>query len=349
MNYAIDGFFLTQRMTGIQRYAYELCVQLDAFAEKDSIEIIVPQWAEVQVSFNNIKVVYWGKNKSLMWQQIDLPLYLLTRRKKGIFFTNTLPLIYAKGIIALHDVSCKANPHFFTSKRDRLSALWHRIHYFRAAHSKMTILTVSEFSKSEIRKYYKIEANRIHIIYNAWQHMKRVEASKDIFLKYPFLQDRNYVFSMSTLAPNKNFQWIIEAALNNPHMQFAIAGGGNLKKVVSNTCYEELSNVVFLGYISDADAKALMGRCRTFLFPTFYEGFGIPPLEALACGAINIVVSDTPCMHEIYGSCGTYINPNGTDYLIDCAPLSAQLRETILNKYTWEKSARKLYELLKDL
>ena len=279
-----------------------------------------------------------------MWQQSDVPRYLKKNKKKGIFFTNIFPVSYAKGIITIHDVSYKANPQFFTSKRDRISALWHRINYWRAAHSKMKIVTVSEFSKSEIVKYYHVNPDRITVVYNAWQHMNRIEAAKDTFDKYPYLNKEEYYFSMSTLAPNKNFKWILEAAKQNPNEVFAIAGGGKLKKVADESGYSNLNNVFFLGYVSDEDAKTLMGNCKAFIFPTLYEGFGIPPLEAIACGAKGVFVSDTPCMHEIYGNEVEYIDLNNINKYI--FQKNVQLSNEILERYSWIQSTRKIVGII---
>ena len=88
-----------------------------------------------------------------------------------------------------------------------------------------------------------------------------------------------------------------------------------------------------------------MANCKAFLFPTLYEGFGIPPLEAVACGVPRIVVSDTPCMHEIYGENAEYLNPR--DYQVRLQmPLNRQEVNSNLKKYSWKESAEKLKTLL---
>ena len=340
--YVIEGLFLTQRITGIQRYAYEITMELDKIVQKNELEIIVPNSIKEIPDLKKIKVIKYGKHDVILWQQIDVPRYLRKKNKKGIFFTNILPLFYAKGIITIHDVSYKANPQFFISKRDRVSALWHRINYWRAAHSKMKIVTVSEFSKSEIVKYYHVNPERITVVYNAWQHMNRIEAAKDTFDKYRYLKKEEYYFSMSTLAPNKNFKWILEAAKQNPNEVFAIAGGGKLKEVAEESGYRDLNNVFFLGYVSDEDAKTLMGNCKGFIFPTLYEGFGIPPLEAIACGAKRVMVSNTTCMHEIYEDKVGYINVNASNIDKDELNNKDKVIEDILEKYSWKKSAKKM-------
>ena len=337
--YVIDGLFLTQKITGIQRYAYEITMELDKIVLKNTLEILVPESFENIPDLKNIKVVRYGKKHGVLWQQIDFARYVRMHKMQCICFTNILPLFYPHGIITIHDVSYKANPRFFTSKRDRISALWHRLNYWCAAHSSMKIVTVSEFSKSEIA------SERITVIYNAWQHMNRIKAASDTFERYPQLAKGSYYFSMSTLAANKNFKWILYAAKNNPDEQFAIAGGGKLKGAAEAEGFAELPNIRFLGYVSDEDAKTLMANCKAFLFPTLYEGFGIPPLEAVACGAPRIVVSDTPCMHEIYGENAEYFNPR--DYQVRLQmPLNRQEVNSNLKKYSWKESAEKLKTLL---
>lgn len=343
--YVIDGLFLTQTITGIQRYAYELTHELDKIVPPHTIEILVPKNAELSSDYQNIKLVRYGSLHGILWEQINFAHYAQRNKANCICLTNVLPLLYAYGIVAIHDVSYKVNPQFFTSKRDRLSALWHRLNYWRATHSSMKIVTVSKFSKSEIIKYYRMNPERITVIYNAWQHMNRIKAASDTFERYPQLAKVSYYFSMSTLAANKNFKWILYAAKNNPDEQFAIAGGGRLKGAAEAEGFAELPNIRFLGYVSDEDAKTLMANCKAFLFPTLYEGFGIPPLEAVACGAPRIVVSDTPCMHEIYGENTEYLNPR--DYQVRLQiPLNRQEVNNNLKKYSWKESAEKLKTLL---
>ena len=345
--FVIDGLFLTQRVTGIQRYAYELTLELDKIVPSGVVEIVVPKRAVLTVEYENIKVIKYGRLPGIPWQQIDFAHYVRKNNAECICLTNVIPLVYPKGFVTIHDVSYKANPQFFTSIRDRLSALWHRLNYWKAARSNMTIITVSEFSKREIEKYYKVSKERIKIIYNAWQHISRIAASVDIFERYPQLRKNNYYFSLSSLAANKNFKWLLYAAKNNPSEQFAIAGGGKLKGVAEASGLKDFPNIHFLGYVSDADAKALMAGCKAFIFPTLYEGFGIPPLEAVASGARRIVVSDTPCMHEIYGDCAEYLNAK--DYVNAGINSNGKIDSAdILTKYSWKESAEKLWLIMKS-
>lgn len=337
VKYAIDGLFLTQTVTGIQRVAYEVIRSLDRIVGKDELLLLTPNKELNDIKLQNIEIIKYGKLNGIPWQQIEYSAFLRKNNLKALCLTNTLPLTHKHGIIMIHDVNYKANPQFFTSIRDRASALWHNINYYFAAHSKMHIVTVSEYSKSEIKKYYRVPEERITVSYNGWQHMESIVASKDTFKRYPMLRSGHYYFSMASLAPNKNFKWIVEAAKLHPEETFAIAGGGNMKN-------ENLDNLHLLGYVSDEDAKTLMENCKAFLFPTFYEGFGLPPLEAIACGAKEIIVSDTPCMREVYGASASYINPDSPGkWIIDKASTK---KEILLKKYSWDSSANIIRELL---
>ena len=218
------------------------------------------------------------------------------------------PRVWIPGIAVVHDVCYRARPDFYTDLRGRLSAAWHRFQYRRIAAAAEHIITVSEFSKSEIVRYYGVQPERISVVYNAWQQMQRIAPDEGIFAKSPRLRRGEYYFSMANLLKNKNFPWVLRAARNKPDAVFAIAGGGSLEAEAKRLELANLPNVVYLGYVSDGEAKALMHHCKAFLFPTLYEGFGIPPLEAVACGAPRIYVSDTPCMREIYGDCAGYID-----------------------------------------
>lgn len=338
--------FLVQKMTGTQRYSFELAKELDKMIGKDELEILVPNYTQNIPEYKNLKIVKYGNKSGILWQQFDLAWYLIENKKQGIFFNNVSPLIYPKGIITIHDVCYKANPHFYSSLRDKLSMMWHRLNYFVASHSKMLILTVSEFSKSEIIKYYKIDSERIKVIRNGWQHIKNTIVDEKTFEKFHYLKKGEYYFSMSSLGANKNFKWILYCANNNPNSVFAIAGGGKLKGAAEAADFVNLPNVHFLGYVSDEEAKVLMANSKAFLFPTLYEGFGIPPLEAVACGCNRIIISDTPCMHEIYGDNATYIDPHNFDEMdLECDTINCS--NELLDMYSWEKSAAELWELIR--
>ena len=345
--WAVDGSFFGQRISGIQRYSIELLSALDAIVPPGLVEVVTPPGVRAPV-YENIKAVTFGTRKGVAWQQRDYPAYLKQRGARGLATCNVIPLFGFRGIAVVHDVCYRARPDFYTDFRGRLSAAWHRLQYRRIARTAEHIITVSQFSKQELTRYYGVEPDRISVVYNAWQQMQRIAPDERIFEKMPLLRRGEYYFSMANLLKNKNFPWVLRAARNKPDAVFAIAGGGSLEAEAKRLGLADLPNVVYLGYVSDGEAKALMHHCKAFLFPTLYEGFGIPPLEAVACGAPRIYVSDTPCMREVYGDCAGYIDlKTNRGYVDDVIPPKQDAAQ-LLARYSWEKSAKDFLEVLEQ-
>lgn len=184
----------------------------------------------------------------------------------------------------------------------------------------------------------------------AWQHMEKIKAAGNSKSKFG-VEKGSYFFSMSSVAPTKNFKWVIEAAKQNKDHIFIIAGGTDPKTFGISSLEEEVPNVRYVGRVSDEDAKLLMRDCKAFLFPSYYEGFGIPPMEAFACGAPEVVVSDIPVMHEVCGTSAHYIDPfNYQD--IDMTRIMAEAVTRpglVLEKYSWKTSAQRLLSILETV
>lgn len=342
MKAIINGKFLTQKITGVQRYAREILLELDKIVNKNEIEIAVPNDDLIDTpSYKNISIVKVGKLKGNLWEQISFPLYVAKQNGVSINLCNTSPLL-KPGIVCIHDVKINATPQYFNKN----FVLWYRLLFYNTAKRAKKIITVSEFSKSEIIKYYGVDKEKIVVIPNAWQHFERIEYDENTLNKYN-LESKRYYFAMSSLEPNKNFKWIAEAAKSNPDEVFAVSGSINNKVFSDNFDMDNIDNLKFLGYVSDGEAKTLMRECKAFLFPSFYEGFGIPPMEAIASGASQIMVSDTPCMHEIYEEYVVYIEPY--NYNTDIKSKSLNDTHNIQNfliKYSWKTSAKKLLEII---
>lgn len=340
MKYIINGRFLTQKITGVQRYAREIVAELDKICSDLDIEIAIPSGAEEVPHYANISIVRIGKRSGVIWEQTTFARYVKQQHAISINLCNSMPLS-GKKIVAIHDVKVKAHPEFFSWK----FRLWYNILFRNAARRAKAIITVSEFSKEEIIKYYHCNPNKIHVIYNAWQHYCSVPTDRAVLVKFQ-LTEHSYVFALGSLEPNKNLKWILESAKMNPDERFIVGGGIN-KAVFAEQKWELPKNVCLIGYLSDIEAKTLMQYCKAFVFPSFYEGFGIPPMEAMVAGAPKIIVSDIPVMHEIFGDSVRYIDP----YICNMAQWGTPAvlkddKKTILDKFSWGKSAIILKNLL---
>lgn len=340
----INGKFLTQRITGVQRYAREIVAQLDQLVSAEQMEIAVPLDANEIPEYKNIKISKIGQLRGQLWEQVSLPLYAKKHEALLLNLCNVSPL-FKPDIVCIHDVKINARPHDFSKK----FLLWYSILFKNAAKKAKAIITVSEFSKSEIIKYYTAEANRIHVIPNAWQHYQLVGYDAHCLEKYNLKKD-SYYFAMSSLEPNKNFKWIAQAAVKNPEDTFAVAGSINEKIFQDGLGFEVPANMKLLGYVSDEEAKTLMRDCKAFLFPSYYEGFGIPPLEAISAGTKQVVVSDIPVMHELFGEEAVYVSPEEYNVCLkDCIHANGQVSNKVLDTYSWKKSAQELMNVLNGL
>ena len=341
--YVIDGIFLVRRLTGIERYAYNIVKEMDALAKPGRFILLVPMNCEKEMELKNIKLVRYGHFKGYLWEQTDLAYFLLKHGAGCISFCNTVPVLAPRGIVFLHDISLKVNPGFFaTTFRGCLSVLCWCLMYRAIMMSGVRIVTVSEFSKSEMIRYYKTDKKWISVIHGAWTHVEDIEADNGILQKYG-LERGKFYFGMATAAPNKNTKWIIEAARQHRDSIFVLAG-----HMSDGVCPENRpENLILAGYVSDNEAKALMGSCKAFILPSFYEGFGLPPMEAFASGAEGIILSDIPCLKEIYGDIATYIDPH--DYDNTCLEVKEQTPgdvQRFLDQYSWKISAKALLRLL---
>lgn len=339
MKTIINGRFLTQKLTGVQRVALELLKELDKISYNADIYLAAPQGA-VFPNLKNVKCLHVGKKRGVIWEQTDFCRYVKKEKAVSLNLCNSAPL-FGKKIVMLHDVKFKAHPEFFSKK----FRLWYGLLFGNITKKALKILTDSEFSKSEILKYYKKTKCEIDVLYAGWQHYSSGEYDSSLRDSLN-LEDNGYCFAMSSLEPNKNLKWIIETAKSNADETFIVAGGINAK-IFAEEKFDLPVNVKLVGYVQDPQAKDLIKHCKAFIFPTFYEGFGIPPLEAMAEGVKKVIVSDTTVMHEIYGDSVIYVNPKKYDYsikiLLDAETVDGK---AVLEKYSWEQSAHKLLALL---
>lgn len=345
MRYAFNGRFLTKKMTGQERFAYELISYLDNICEKGEFCVVTSELAQDFPKWKNIEIVKTGKLRREAWEQFCLGPWLRKHKMKCVNLTTTFPLLHAD-IVCLHDVSVfEIGRMFMHSAYGFFGTIWKWLLCYIAKWSADRILTVSEYSKGKLNELLGVPMDKISVVYNAWQHFERIKADESIMQKTGF-PDKGFFFSLSSLSPQKNFVWIKEVAKRNPSLLFVVTG-----KAEGFTQFGaddlKLDNLRFTGYLSDGEVKSLMAHCRAFIHPAIYEGFGIPPLEAMSCGA-KVIVSTATCLPEIYGKAAHYIDPY--DYDVDFELLlkeSVAPRETVLKRFDWQHEAEKLLKILR--
>jgi glycosyltransferase involved in cell wall biosynthesis len=346
----INGDFFCRRLTGIERYAYEITLRLDKISKPGEIAIIVPNNTEKVPEFSNLKLIRHKKNikSHLWWQMITLQWFLITHKEYTILEFGNTALSFAPGIVFLHDIYCEFFPEDFTSKRDKLIRVYNRWQYRLISKKAKKIATVSYFTKNQIVENFRVDPEKISIIYGSWEHFRIIDADFSVFNAHPILEKNKYYFSLGSLSKRKNIKWIIEYARKNPAAIFAISGVSlpTLKADELNNSVPQ--NIMLLGYLDDSKVKALMEHCKAFILPSYYEGFGLTPLEALSCGA-QVIVAKAASLPEIYGNTAHYIDPYDINVNLDkLLQEPVDKPDGILAKYSYDKAAEQVYDIIKE-
>lgn len=348
----INARFLTQPVTGVQRFAIEMCKEL--VKNNLQIQLIAPNNIISKVLAKELGVKIIGSRTGHMWEKIDLPLYLLTQKSPLLInLCNTSPLFYKNQFVTIHDMAVFENPHWFSKK----FSLFYKLMYPLMIFGSKKVLTVSNFSKQEILKYLNIDPSKVEVIYNSVDHFKinEKEIKLNIYGKY--------LLCVGSVEPRKNLLSVIKAfqVLNLSDYKLVIVGGKNklfnvlqLSEIISNEFHDK---IIFTGYVSDEELSTLYINAVVFIYPSLYEGFGIPPLEAMKHGCVTMV-SNSSSLPEICGNASFYINPTNNEEIVEKLKFLVEnegLKTTLINqgysqvlKYSWRKSAQNLLSIIEN-
>jgi len=335
-------------MTGIERYAIEITKRLDLLIKPGEISIIIPVDLENVPLYINIEVIRHGKKiQHILWQMFTLQWFLITHRQYTILEFGNTALPFAPGIVFLHDIYCEFFPEDFSGFKDRIIRFYNRWQYRLISRKAKKIATVSYFTRNQIAESFNVDADKISVVYSSWEHFKQIKSDYSVFNEHPLLKKDGYFFSLGSLSKRKNLKWIINYAQKNLDSFFSISGV-SLPTVRADELDSIPQNIVLLGYLDDSKVKALMEYCRAFVLPSYYEGFGLTPLEALSCGA-QVIVAKAASLPEIYGNTAHYIDPYNIDINIDkLLREPVEKPDEILAKYSYDSAAMQVYQIIKD-
>jgi len=334
----INARFLTQQTTGVQRFAIEICKEL--FKVNPNVKLIAPRNILHPILEKELNVHTFGLFSSHLWEQIELPLFLFKQGNPLLLnLCNTGPVFYKNQLVTIHDLAFIVNPTWFSKS---FSALYNFL-IPRIAKNSKHIFTVSIASKNEILQLLGIAENKISVVYNGVN-----------FKNYgpkPPLESGKYLLSVSSIDPRKNIPFLIEAfsEWNSADYKLLIAGGKSNSFAIQNI--NESENIKFLGYVSDEDLVNLYQNAEAFVYPSLYEGFGLPPIEALSLGT-KVIISDIPSLREVCGSQAfAYFNPQSKTELISAFDLLRNIKNETKNefditRFSWQKSASEINNFL---
>jgi glycosyltransferase involved in cell wall biosynthesis len=360
----VNAKFLTQTLTGVQRYALELTEALDDLIDRGVIDnnaltlrLVGPRGVQSHgLDLKHIPVTPVGRLQGELWSQLELPYHA----KGRLLWSpgNTGPIYHDKHVVTIHDVSVLDHPEWFSRKYSS----WHRFLLPRLAKNAAHVLTVSEFSRKRLSQTLGLNTNCISVVPRPLSSRFRPVKPTTIDQVLTRLAlPRNYVLSLGSLEPRKNIARLLEAwslllarkALAEDVHMIVVGSKSSLFRSVNFTSVPD--RVLFTGYIADEHLPALYTGALAFVYPSLYEGFGSPPLEAMACGA-PVVASSSTSIPEVVGSGALLVNPlevesiaDGMRSIIENSSLRESMRTAGLERatlFTWDNSARLVWETL---
>lgn len=344
----INSRFLTQDITGVQRFAIEISKQLKRLYSED-IQFVCPKNIVHENLAKELEAKTIGNLTGHLWEQVELPFYL---KKNGspllLNLGNTAPLLYSNKITVLHSLS------FLNKKWNSL--LFHFLYKITVPLNLMSskfIFTVSQYTNQEITEHYSYInlLDKMDVIYNGSFGSKKLNIQSTE-------NKQNYLLYVGSISSSKNVKGLVDAMnlvrIQHKDIDLKIVGSLNNKlfkdeKIVSNQFIE------FCGHINNPDElKELYLHAKAFVFPSLYESFGIPPLEAQECGC-PIIISNVTALPEIYKDSALYFDPydvNDIANKIITLLNNENLQKELIGKgfenikrFSWETSAKKIIDI----
>jgi len=323
--FCINGRFLRQETTGVQRYA------------RGIIDHLRPANDDI------LKCPADGRLPAMLWEQYELPRML---RRKGrpllLNFCNTAPVVYDNQVVTIHDMAVFRNPQWF----HRAFVYYYRWLLPRIAQRSKHVVTVSEFSKSKIVHFLDIPAEKISVIPGA-AHPSLLHAEP---VKPNQIGSKPFVLIVGSRDPRKNIDMVTRAA--GP----VLAGSGHALVIAGNrmgpfppAARHVSAEILWLDAVTDPQLKWLYGNARLTIQSSFYEGFSLVPVESLAFGT-PVLVSDIPVHREILGNKASYFDPRDPldlERKLDATLNSTAQPEAVATAFDFKESAR-LWHLLID-
>ena len=364
MRFSVDAHAIGQHLTGNETYVRNL---LNGFACLDDGSEFIAYYSVHQAAsslparFRKSRV---SKNPFVRLG-VDLTRKLYRDRPHLLHVQYTAPLrCPVPLVVSVHDVSYLERPEFFP--RARAWQLRHTV--ARTVRRAARSLTVSEFSRRGIEKAYGVDGSNIVVVPNGVSSMFRPLAKENAaaYVRKRFRINGPYLLTVGDLQPRKNQIGLIDAfesAVRHARVPQALVlvgkdtwHGREVRQRAARSAVAD--RIHFTGFVSDEELLQLYGGCDTFVFPSFYEGFGIPILEAMACGRA-VACSNTSAMPEVANAAAILFDPYSKEEmaraLVDLT-IDSQLRSRMerlgqqrSTLFSWERAARQTLAVYYDV
>ena len=325
---------LGYRITGVQRYLLGL----------------LPHMPSALIRIKPARALQGIKGH--LWEQLYLP----ARLQRRLLWSpgNTGPLGVSRQVLTVHDMSCLDHPEWF----ERKFALWYAALLPRLIRKVRAVITVSQFSKERIVRLTAVKPERIHVIANGVDPRFRPADPKAVDqVRADFNLNGPYILFVGSLEPRKNLRTLLAAWQRGRFDGATLAILGATGHLFAGPQFESVpAGVRLLGCVEDQVLPALYSGAAGFIYPSTYEGFGLPPLEAMACGC-PVAVSEIPAHRELYDGVAAYFDPFSAEDLSSrlewLLRLDGARRASLVEKgshrsasYTWGTAAADTWKII---
>ncbi len=295
-----------------------------------------------------------------LWSRIFLPLHLMTQGNFDVFFA---PAHYSPHglnkplVVTIHDLSYFYYPNEFLKKDLFKLRDWTQ----ESLEKAQAVIAVSKTTKKDILKYYKTPDSKIAVVYNGFEKPEK-KASEQEVLKTYGLEKKRYFLYVGTIQPRKNISTLIKAfkvlKQNHPEYKLVIVGkkGWLYDDILNQVGETDNDSILFTGFLPDNDVVQLYKHAHCFVQPSFYEGFGIPILEAMSYDC-PVIASLNASLPEVGGDACLYFDPDEEKELVEKMELiitQPQIRKELVAKgkkritaFSWEQCADQTLEVIK--
>jgi glycosyltransferase involved in cell wall biosynthesis len=348
----INGSFIGRRITGLQRYAWELSRRL-CTAHGD-VQVLAPRGeAHEGISPGKVRSVKAPILSRIIKHSWDIHLGKSVGKEDLLWSPCNLGPAIGNHVVTLHDIAPFRNPEWFS----RGFVLKYRAFLPKVVERCQCLLTVSETSKADILNHFNLPEERVHVVPVGVDDFQAEPDADPLPEVLEGLHKGAYYLAVGSLDPRKNLDYLARV-----WARFKGAGGmgqlvivGGSSRAFRKTSFPDLQDCLIAGYQPDSVLTRLLKGARALITPSLYEGFSIPPLEAMRLGT-PAIISDIPVHRENFAGLATFIHPQMEDSLFEvlmegafAPPDTARLEKLLQEKFNWDLSAERIYGILRSM